>query len=269
MPRVSVQDLADMKGKEPITMLTAYNSAEAEIIDGEVEIVLVGDSVGNTRLGYRDTLPVTLEQSLSHTEAVASATEESMVVGDMPFMSYGAGMSESVRNAGRYLKEAGAQAVKLETPVGGSHTLGIADRLTELGVPVLGHTGLTPQHINATGGYRVEGRGEKADELLETAEKLEDAGVFAVVLEMVPEDVGRRVTEAVDVPTIGIGAGRYVDGQVLVIDDLAGLSRDVPSFVRKYADVRSVMRNAVKEYVNDVKNDRYPEAEHAFDAIED
>lgn len=258
-----------MKGDTPIVMLTAYNSAEAEIMDGEADVVLVGDSVGNTRLGYRDTIPVTLEQSLSHTSAVARATEESLVVGDMPFMSYGAGKRDSVRNAGRYLKEAGAQAVKLETPVGGTHTVELVDRLTELGVPVLGHTGLTPQHIHSTGGYRVEGRGEKADELVGTAERLEDAGAFAVVLEMVPEPVARRVTEAVEVPTIGIGAGRYVDGQVLVVDDVVGLSEDVPSFVRKYADVRGEMRDAVSEYASDVREGRFPGREHAFDAVEE
>lgn len=258
-----------MKGDTPIVMLTAYNSAEADIMDGEVDVVLVGDSVGNTRLGYRDTLPVTLEQSLSHTEAVASAVDESLVVGDMPFMSYGAGMEESVRNAGRYLKEAGAQAVKLETPVGGQHTVELADRLTELGVPVLGHTGLTPQHIHSTGGYRIEGRGEKSDELVETAERLEAAGVFAVVLEMVPEPVARQVTESVGVPTIGIGAGRYVDGQVLVVDDLVGLSGEVPSFVRKYADVRGVMGDAVREYTQDVREGRFPSREHAFDAVDE
>lgn len=258
-----------MKGDEPVVMLTAYNSAEAGLMDGEADVVLVGDSVGNTRLGYRDTLPVTLEQSLSHTQAVASATEESMVVGDMPFMSYGAGTRESVLNAGRYLKEAGAQAVKLETPVGGTHTVRLVDRLTELGVPVMGHTGLTPQHINATGGYRVEGRGEKADDLLETALELERAGVYSLVLEMVPEEVGRRVTEEVGVPTIGIGAGRYVDGQVLVIDDLVGLSREVPSFVEKYADARATYSDAVQEFAGDVRSGRFPEERHVFDPVEE
>ncbi|MDY7083214.1 MAG: 3-methyl-2-oxobutanoate hydroxymethyltransferase, partial [Halobacteria archaeon] len=214
----TVQELAEMKDEgEPITMLTAYDASTAEIVDeGGVDIILVGDSVGNTQLGYDTTLPVTLEESLSHTAAVSRGVEDAMVVGDMPFMSFGTSVEESVKNAGKYLKEAGANGVKFETPIGGETTVEVAERLTELGVPVMGHTGLTPQRIHATGGYRVEGRGEQADALVETAKRLEEAGVFSLVLEMVPEDVAKRVTEEIDVPTIGIGAGRYVDGQVLV-----------------------------------------------------
>lgn len=267
MSSVSVRDVA--RGMdEPVTMLTAYNSTEAELMDGEVDIVLVGDSVGNTRLGYKNTLPVTLEQSLSHTEAVASSIEESLVVGDMPFMSFGASLEESVRNAGRYLKEAGAEAVKIETAIGSSVTIRIVERLTEVGVPVMGHLGLTPQHVHSTGGYRVRGRGEEGDELLETALELQDAGVFSLVLEMVPEGVAKTVTEELEIPTIGIGAGRYVDGQVLVIDDLVGLSGSVPSFVKQYADARSMYNDAIEEYVNDVKEGRFPQEQQVFDPVD-
>ena len=272
MDRVTGQDLAAKKRSgEPVTMLTAYDAPTAAIEDAAgVDVILVGDSMGNVRLGHDDTLPVTLDESLSATAAVARGSDRAMVVGDMPFLSVGASTEQTVEHAGRYLKEAGAQAVKLETAVGGDVTPPIVDRMTELGIPVMGHTGLTPQRLKETGGYRVEGRDdEAADALVETARDLEDAGVFAIVLEMVPEDVARRVTEAVDVPTIGIGAGRHVDGQVLVFEDLVGLTDGTPSFVEEYADVRSTMEAAVEDYVEDVEAGDFPRAEHAFDPVEE
>ncbi|XGI83145.1 3-methyl-2-oxobutanoate hydroxymethyltransferase [Halorutilales archaeon Cl-col2-1] len=266
MTRTSVNDLRRMKeNSEKITMLTAYDAPTAEILDGEVEILLVGDSVGNTRLGYDTTLPVTIDEMVSHTGAVSRGSEESMVVADMPFVSVGASVEKSVENAGRLLKEADANAVKIETPPGGEVSVEVTERLVEIGIPVMGHIGLTPQRINQMGGHRIQGRdSETADLLVETGRKLEEAGVFCLVVEGVPEGVAGAVTDAIDVPTIGIGAGRHVDGQVLVIDDLIGLSEDSPSFVKEYADVRSTVEEAAREYAEDVKKGEFPAEEHVF-----
>ncbi|MFW5929850.1 MAG: 3-methyl-2-oxobutanoate hydroxymethyltransferase, partial [Halobacteriota archaeon] len=207
-----------------------------------------------------------LEESLSASGAVARGADRAMVVGDMPFGSYGGSVERSFDNASRYL-ERGANAVKLETPVGGEVTVDLAARLTELGVPVMGHTGLTPQHVNRRG-YGVRGR-EDADALLDTARRLDDAGVFSLVLESVPEDVGRRVTEEVSAPTIGIGAGRHVDGQVLVTEDLLGLTERAPSFARRYADLRSTVADACEAYVEDVRAGEFPSEDEVFDAVDD
>ncbi len=261
--KVNESRLKQMKEDgEAVAMLTAYDAAEAELLDrAGVDVLLVGDSVGNVRLGYDDTLPVSLEESVTATAAVARGAEDAMVVADMPFGSYGGSVERSVENAQRFLKE-GADAVKLETPVGGEFTVDVVDRLTELGVPVMGHTGLTPQHVNRSG-YEVKG-GEEADRLVETACRLDDAGVFSLVLEMVEEPVAARVADEVEAVTIGIGAGREVDGQVLVVDDLLGVSEDVPSFVKQYADLRAVISEAVEEYVDEVKDGEFPSDEHVF-----
>ena len=246
-------------------MVAAYDAPSAEILDDVADIVLVGDSVGNTRLGYEETIPVTLEESLSHTAAVVRGSERVMVVGDMPFASFGVSTERSAENAARYLKEAGAQAVKLETPVEGGVSVETVRRLTELGVPVMGHVGLTPQQVHRKG-YRVQGRDDdEADTILERARELEDAGVFSIVLESVPESLGARVTDEIGVPTIGIGAGREVDGQVLVLDDLVGLTDGTPSFVKEYADVRGTIRDAVEEYAEEVLDGSFPADEHVFD----
>ena len=246
-------------------MVAAYDAPSAEVLDDVADIVLVGDSVGNTRLGYEETIPVTLEESLSHTAAVVRGSERAMVVGDMPFASFGVSTEKSAENAARYLKEAGAQAVKLETPVEGGVSVETVRRLTELGVPVMGHVGLTPQQVHRKG-YRVQGRDDdEADAILERARELEDAGVFSIVLESVPESLGARVTDEIGVPTIGIGAGREVDGQVLVFDDLVGLTDGTPSFVKEYADVRGMMRDAVEEYAEEVRDGEFPADEHVFD----
>ncbi|MFB6284712.1 MAG: 3-methyl-2-oxobutanoate hydroxymethyltransferase [Halobacteria archaeon] len=270
MSDTSVTDLVEMKrDSRPISMLTAYDAPTARLVDESgVDVVLVGDSVGNVKLGYDTTIPVSLEQSLSHTAAVSRATDDALVVGDMPFGSYGSSVEETVENAARYLKEGGAEAVKLETPVGGEITVDLVDRLTELGIPVMGHTGLTPQRVHATGGYGVEGRGDDAEQLIETAERLEDAGCFSVVLESIPEKVGMEATETVSVPTIGIGAGRYVDGQVLVIDDMLGFGDDTPCFVKEYADLDSIKREAIESYVDDVRRNEFPSSEHVFDPVD-
>jgi len=264
MNRVSAKDLFEKRGDEPIVMVAAYDAPSAEIVDDVADIILIGDSVGNTRLGYEETIPVTLEESLSHTAAVARGSERAMVVGDMPFASFGVSKEGSAENAARYLKEAGAQAVKLETPVEGGVSIDTVRRLTELGVPVMGHVGLTPQQAHRKG-YRVQGRDEdEADAIVERARELEDAGVFSLVLESVPKSLGARVTDEVGVPTIGIGAGREVDGQVLVLDDLVGLTDGTPSFVKEYADVRGVMTEAAEEFADEVRDGEFPADEHVF-----
>lgn len=274
MTRTSVRDIYQTYEQgEPLTMLTAYDAPIARLVDaGGVDMILVGDSAGDNHLGYDDTLPVTLEEALSNTAAVDRAVEDAMVIGDLPFLSYGTSMSESIRNAGRFMKEAGADAVKLETAPGGETTIELVDRLTELGIPVQGHIGLTPQRIPQLGGAFVQGRDDTnsvgEEILVETAERLVDAGAFSVVLEAVTESVGRRVTEAIDVPTIGIGAGRDVDGQVLVITDVLGLSEEEYSLSKRYADLNEIIEGAVTEYVADVRGGTFPGEEHVYDPVD-
>lgn len=259
---------------EQLTMLTAYDAPIARLVDrGGVDMILVGDSAGHNHLGYEGTLPVTMDEQLSNTAAVARGVEEAMVIGDLPFLSYGASLETSVENAGRFLKEAGADAVKLETAPGGEATVEITDRCTELGIPVQGHLGLTPQRMNQLGGAVIQGRegaeSEAADELVETARTLEDAGIFSLVIEGVTEAVAKRIGEAIDVPTIGIGAGRYVDGQVLVISDVLGLGGEGYSLSKQYADLDSVIEEAVAEYVDDVESGRFPARENTYEPIDD
>jgi 3-methyl-2-oxobutanoate hydroxymethyltransferase len=275
MARTSIPALYEKyENGDPLTMLTAYDAPIARLVDrGGVDMVLVGDSAGDNHLGYDDTLPVTLDEALSNTAAVDRAVEEAMVVADMPFLSYGASLETSVENAGRFLKEAGADAVKLETAPRGETTIDIVSRLTELGVPVVGHIGLTPQRMRQLGGGYVQGRGDGSsatvEALVDTATRLADAGAFAIVLEAVTEATGKEVTEAVDVPTIGIGAGRYVDGQVLVVTDLLGLSEESYGFSKAYADLGSVVEEAVTAYVDDVRDGAFPASEHVFDPVDE
>jgi 3-methyl-2-oxobutanoate hydroxymethyltransferase len=275
MSKTTVRDVeAAYREGEPITMLTAYDAPIARLVDRSgVDIVLVGDSAGHNHLGYGDTLPVTMEEALSNTAAVVRGTEEAMVLADMPFMSYGASIESSVESAGRFLKEAGADGVKLETAPEGGVTVEIIDRLTNLGIPVQGHLGLTPQRVNEMGGPVVQGRegpdSEFADELVGTAQDLEAAGVFSLVLEGTTEAVAKRVTEAVDVPTVGIGAGRHVDGQVLVTNDVIGLDSEGYSLSKQYADVDSVIEEAVSEFVEEVRQGEFPTAEHAYEPTGD
>lgn len=274
MTRASVRTIRERyEAGEPISMLTAYDAEMARLVDaGGVDAVLVGDSAGDNHLGYEDTLPVTLEEALSNTAAVVRGVDEALVIADLPFLSYGASTEESIRNAGRFLKEAGADAVKLETAPHGDATIELIDRLTELGIPVQGHVGYTPQRTRTMGGAVVQGRGDdrstSPEALVETAGRVADAGAFSIVLETMTESAARRVTDALDVPTIGIGAGRHVDGQVLVLNDVIGLGDAEYTLSKRYADVGDEIRTAVESYVGDVRNERFPTAEHTFEPDE-
>ncbi|MGB9965199.1 3-methyl-2-oxobutanoate hydroxymethyltransferase [Halobacterium sp. CBA1126] len=249
-------------GEEPITMLTAYDAPTAGVVDDAgVDVILVGDSVGNARLGYDTTLPVTVEEIESATAAVARATEDAVVVADMPFLSVGVDESESVEHCGRMLKEADADAVKLEC---GPHTVDLTERLSDLGIPVMAHLGLTPQHVNRLGGYFRQGTDQSAAErILDLAREHEAAGAFSLVLEHVPANVASDVTDALSIPTIGIGAGPDTDGQVLVVDDVTGLSERSPPFAEQFGDVRGEMESAVGEYVDAVESGDFPSEEHS------
>ncbi len=260
----TVRELLAMAGEEPITMLTAYDAPTAVILeDADVDIALVGDSVGNVTLGYETTLPVTVDELASHVGAVARATEETLVVADLPFLSYGVDEAQSIENAGRMLKEEGAQAVKLES---GPHTVELTEKLTQLGIPVMAHLGLTPQHVNRYGGYPRQGTEQAAAErILDLARAHEDAGAFALVLEHVPSNLAADVTDALEIPTIGIGAGPDCDGQVLVFNDAVGLSEWTPSFSKQFGDVRGEMERAVDDYVEAVEGETFPADEHAHE----
>ena len=260
----TVRDLRSNAGEEPITMLTAYDAPTASIVDeAGVDVILVGDSVGNTSLGYETTLPVTVDDMVRHVEAVSRATEDALVVADMPFLSFGVDEADSIENAGRMIKEAGAEAVKLEC---GPHTVDLTERLVQLGIPVMAHLGLTPQHVNQYGGYPRQGTDQDAAErILELALAHEDAGAFSLVLEHVPANLAADVTEALETPTIGIGAGPDCDGQVLVVDDVIGLSEWSPSFSRQFGDVRAEMEAAVGDYVEAVESGDFPADEHSHE----
>ncbi len=252
------------KGVEKVTCLTAGDFATARLLDeAGLHLILVGDSLANTLLGYETTLPVTMEQMLHHTAAVARGVKQALVVADMPFMSYQVSDEQALANAGRFLKEAGADAVKLE---GGRLRETCIRRLTGNGIPVMGHIGLTPQSVRAMGGYKVQGRlPAEAEALLADAAALEAAGVFAIVLECVPRELATRITAAVSVPTIGIGAGAACDGQVLVTSDMLGIDSSVaPSFVKRYAELGAAMKIAFVAYRDEVASGRFPDAAHSF-----
>ena len=259
--RTTVRDVREKAGEEPITMLTAYDAVTAEIVDEQgVDVILVGDSIGNTKLGHESTLPVTVDEMASATAAVSRATEDALVVADMPFLSYGHDEKESIENAGRMLKEAGAHAVKIES---GPHTVELTEKMSQLGIPVMAHLGLTPQRVNQLGYARQGTTEEAAAEMLDLAVAHEEAGAFSLVLEHVPANVAREVTETVSMPTIGIGAGPDCDGQVLVVDDAVGLSSWTPSFVEEFGDVRSAMADAVDSYRDAVESGEFPADEHS------
>jgi 3-methyl-2-oxobutanoate hydroxymethyltransferase len=265
----TVRDLRAMAGEEPITMLTAYDAVTAALVEAAgVDVILVGDSMGNAVLGHEDTLPVTLDEMASRVGAVARGTEDALVVADMPFLSFGADEAESVRNCGRMLKEAGANAVKLES---GPHTVELTERLSDLGIPVMAHLGLTPQSVNQTGYTQQANNRDEAEEILELAREHEDAGAFALVLEHVPANLAAQVTAALDIPTIGIGAGGDCDGQVLVFTDVVGLAADSPPFAEQFGDVRSEVESAVGDYVDAVDSGAFPAEDHAStdDALDD
>jgi 3-methyl-2-oxobutanoate hydroxymethyltransferase len=252
------------KGKEKLSCLTAYDFATARIMDeAGIPLVLVGDSLAMTMLGYENTLPVTVEEMLHHTAAVVRGTRTTLVVADMPFMSYQVSVEQALHNAGRFVKSTGAGAVKLE---GGTIRVPTVKALIENGIPVLGHIGLTPQSIKEMGGYKVQGRtAQQADELIRDACALEEAGIFALVLECLPEDLGAEITKAVGIPTIGIGAGRYCDGQILVVHDMLGLHSPVsPKFVKRYAELGESMRKAFCAYRKDVETGKFPSAKYRY-----
>jgi 3-methyl-2-oxobutanoate hydroxymethyltransferase len=247
---------------EPITMLTAYDAPTAALVDAAgIDGILVGDSLGNVMLGYDSTIPVTMDDMVRATAAVARAAKRSVVIADLPFLSYGIDPGRSVENAGRLLKEAGAQAVKIES---GEHTVDLTERLTRLGIPVMAHLGLTPQHVHGVGGYARQGTTEeRAAEIIDLAEAHQAAGAFALVVEHVPEEVGAAVTGALDIPVIGIGAGPDTDGQVLVVNDAVGLSESTPSFTESFGDVRGEMRDAIESYRDAVVSGAFPGEEHS------
>lgn len=264
--KCTVKDILARKGQGKITTLTAYDASTARMLDESgIDILLVGDSLGNVLLGYDSTVPVTMAEMLHHCRAVRRGTTRALLVGDMPFGSYQAGLNEAVENSIRFLKEGGCDAVKIE---GGEEMAEVVRALTRAGVPVMGHLGLTPQTAGQLGGFKVQGRDlESARKLLMDARSLAAAGVFAIVLECVPGTLAGIVTRAVAVPTIGIGAGPECDGQVLVINDLLGLyERLTPSFVKKYADLAPQIREAVTAYRDEVRAGAYPAAEHTFGA---
>ncbi len=256
---ITVPDLrAVRESGRKIVMLTAYDYPTARILDAAgVDILLVGDSLGNNVLGYGTTLPVTMEEMLHHTRAVTRAARRALVIGDMPYLSFQTGRRDAVRNAGRFLKEGGAAAVKIE---GGRKRAGLVQALLDAEIPVMGHIGLTPQSVHLMGGYRVQGKKiDQARALVEDAVALEEAGVFSIVLEGMPESVGRAITEAVSVPTIGIGAGRHCDGQVLVFHDLVGLGDGAPpKFARRYARIGDEIASAVRRFIGDVRDGAFP-----------
>jgi 3-methyl-2-oxobutanoate hydroxymethyltransferase len=257
----TIHDLAAWKREgRRFSMLTAYDFPTAQILDqAGIPVLLVGDSVANNVLGYPNTLPVTMEEMLHHTRAVVRGARDALVVGDMPFLSYQPSMEEGIRNAGLFIK-AGAHAVKVE-----GAQVELTHRLTDLGIPVMGHVGLTPQFLNALGGYRVQARSEEAAErLLADAHALEKAGVFSVVLEGIPAEVAKRVTGSTVVPTIGIGAGPHCDAQVLVVNDLLGLNDWVPKFVRKYANLREEITRAVRAFADEVEAGTFPDEAHSY-----
>jgi 3-methyl-2-oxobutanoate hydroxymethyltransferase len=264
--------LATDSAKKKITCLTAYDYPTARLMDeAGVDVVLVGDSVAMVMLGYDSTLPLTVEEALHHAKAVRRGVQRALVVADMPYGSYHADISEALRNAMRFVKEAGAQAVKVE---GGERRLELIARMTEAEIPVMGHVGLTPQSVNALGGYRIQGKTPgTADQLLRDARSVEAAGAFAIVLEAMPRELAAEITRTVRIPTIGIGAGPDCDGQVLVLHDMLGLTLpEAPKFARRYANVGEIISNAVKEYCTDVQNGSFPtdaESYHALGSVKE
>ena len=262
--RVRVHHLAEAKQRgEKLTMLTAYDFATARIFDDAgIDVLLVGDSIGNTMLGHASPIPVTVDEMIPATRAVVRATRRALVVADLPFGSYESGPAQALATATRYLKEAGAHAVKFE---GGTRVAPQIRALTEAGVPVVAHLGFTPQSENTLGGHRVQGRGDEAAErLAEDAVAVQEAGAVAVVLEMVPAPVAARITEVLTIPTIGIGAGADCDGQVLVWTDMAGMSDWSPRFAKVFAPVGELLGQAARAYAAEVRGGQFPDADHSF-----
>jgi 3-methyl-2-oxobutanoate hydroxymethyltransferase len=263
---ITVRDVRAFKERgERFAMLTAYDAHSARLLDeAGIPLILVGDTLGMVMLGHPTTLPVTMDDMIHHTSAVVRGRSDALVIGDMPFMSYQGSNEEGIKNAGRFLKEAGAGAVKLE---GGDRVVDLVARLTDSGIPVMGHLGLTPQSVNQFGGYRVQGRSEEAaHRILADAKALQSAGIFALVLEAVPSQVAREVTRSLEVPTIGIGAGPDCDGQVLVWHDFLGITDGkLPRFVKRYAQLGDEIKNAAREFRREVAEGVYPAPEHSYE----
>ena len=263
--KISILDLQEMKERsEKITMLTAYDYPTARILDQcGVEVLLIGDSVGNVIMGTDNTLPVTTDEIIYHTKAVVRARKRALVVADMPFMSYQISIEQAKREAGRLIKEGGTEAVKLE---GGENMEEVIRAICDIDIPVMGHIGLTPQSIHRLGGYKVQGKEEKQREkLLADALAVERAGAFSIVLEAVPLSLAKEITQTLKIPTIGIGAGIHCDGQVLVIHDILGLTGGFrPKFVKRYADLETGITKAVKAFLSEVKKKKFPTDKHSF-----
>ncbi|GJM16577.1 MAG: 3-methyl-2-oxobutanoate hydroxymethyltransferase [Thermodesulfobacteriota bacterium] len=265
MKEITVPVIGSMKNKEKIVMVTAYDAPTAKIVDESgVDIVLVGDSVGNVIQGLPNTLPVTVDEMIYHTKIVSRGIQNAHLCADMPFMSFQSSNKDAVKNAGRFVKESGAESVKIEV------TEDYIDTIREIrkaGIPVMGHIGLRPQSVHDMGGYKLQGR-DKAEgaKLVALAKKIEDAGAFSLVLESIPQKLAKKITRSIKIPTIGIGAGADCDGQVLVINDLVGLSEEpLPKFVKKYAEIRDLMKKATEEYVDEVRTGTFPSKEHSYD----
>lgn len=260
MDKVTVPVVRARKGKEKLTMLTAYDYVFANIMDNAgIDMILVGDSVGSVLLGYPNTIPVTVEEMIHHTKPVVKGAKKALIVIDMPFMSYHESIEQAKRNAGRMIKESGAEAVKLE---GGKRMKEVIKAISDIDIPVMGHIGLTPQSVHSMGGYKVQ---KEEERLMEDAKAVEEAGAFAIVLECVPRNISKKITETLSIPTIGIGAGPDCDGQVLVIHDLLGLLGDFrPKFVKTYLNLRADMDKAIKGYIEDVKGGTFPDDSHSF-----
>ncbi|MBI5893924.1 MAG: 3-methyl-2-oxobutanoate hydroxymethyltransferase [Deltaproteobacteria bacterium] len=265
MRKTTILDIKDMKRqRRKIAVLTAYDYTMAKILDSAgAPILLVGDSLGMVSAGYESTLPVTIDEMIYHTRAVARGSKNALIVVDMPFLSYQISIEEAKRNAGRLVKEGGAEAVKLE---GGENIADTIKAINDMGVPVMGHIGLMPQSVHKMGGYKVQGRTKKErQQIMKDAKAVEKAGAFSILLEGIPSGLAKKITESVSIPTIGIGAGLHCDGQVLVLHDMLGLYKDIsPRFVKKYLDLNSMITNAVKDYIKDVEMKRFPEKKHSF-----
>lgn len=252
------------KNGQKISMVTCYDAAFARLIDDtNIEIVLVGDSLGNVIMGYEDTTKVTLQDVIHHCAAVGRVLRRPLLCADMPFLTYQVSCAETLRHGGLIMQQGGAQCVKLE---GGRPVAKQVKILAEAGIPVMGHLGLTPQSIHMLGGYRVQGRSEmQRQQIIDDAKALEEAGAFALVLELVPHELAKEITEILSIPTIGIGAGSFCDGQVLVLHDLLGFDSEFqPKFLKKYANLSSVIKNALNEYDSDIKNGVFPSPDHSF-----
>jgi 3-methyl-2-oxobutanoate hydroxymethyltransferase len=263
--KIMIPDLQGMKrDKKKISMITAYSFPQAQCVDeAGIDIILVGDSLGMVELGYRDTVPVTMDEMLGHTRAVMRGVKRAHVVGDLPFMSYNISLQQAITNAGILYKDGGADSVKLE---GGQEMAATVNAIVKAGIPVFGHIGLTPQTAGMLGGFKVQGKSlDQARKVVDDAVALEDAGAFAIVLEAIPRQLAALITEKLSIPTIGIGGGQDCDGQVLVLHDMVGLfKRFTPKFVKVYADLYSVQLDAVKKYISEVQGKAFPAEENTF-----